>query len=405
MASIQDLLSPVDEDPIKPRSHYERPANATVITSEVTQFTIELIVDTICPFCYIGTKNLNTAINIHKSRYPDVVFEVAVSPFILAPEAARSAYDKAFYYSGYRGLPQTRYQHWTSLGHQAGINFSWRGRAGNTRDSHKLLRYCLESTPSTTRSTAFTRKQPDPVPMTALASRADPHPQLQAQAWHNQTAAPGVSQQYPASPLHGPVVQPVLRPQSRGPGLQFRLLETIFKGFHELDQDLSDHGFLRETAVAVTGFSAGEIQAVLDSEEWSRCVDTLNHEVQNRLQVRARKLDLVAAVPTVIVNGRWLYGGWQTVDYLVNQFEELRAGRTPTSQPGSAPMASSSSNTSSMGAGRSSPANTGPHQARPCAGGTGVGDNDRGYGASNVDHHHYHHHHQHNASGGDYQPG
>lgn len=53
-------------------------------------FTIEFILDTICPHCYIGLKNLNVAIDIYKQRYPDATFEVTCSPIVLNPDAGRS---------------------------------------------------------------------------------------------------------------------------------------------------------------------------------------------------------------------------------------------------------------------------------------------------------------------------
>ncbi|KAI0477464.1 thioredoxin-like protein [Xylariaceae sp. FL0804] len=356
MVSISDLLLPADEDPVSPAKPAPEPAH----------FTIELIVDTICPFCFIGTTSLNAAIRNYKTRHPDATFEVTVSPFILAPNAARSAYDKTHYYTRYRGLPESRFAHWAQLGRDYGINFSWRGTTGNTRDSHKLLRFCLESAPTTTRSTAFARRQPAVMPLTTLASRADPHLQAQSPVSpvSSEPAPPLVRQQSTFSPGMPPAMPalPATSRQPRSPALQLRLLEALFRGYHEFDRDLSDRHFLTETAMAVTGWSPAEIHAVLDSPDWDRAVDALTAEVQSRLQVRSRQLNLIAAVPTIIVNGRWVYGGWQTVDFLVSQFEYLGAGRAPTPQPGANAMLATGSGPMSSGRGSTGPSTPGSQQ-------------------------------------------
>ncbi|KAI0022783.1 hypothetical protein F4780DRAFT_134742 [Xylariomycetidae sp. FL0641] len=400
MARIRDLLLPVDEPPIPPR--IEEPARQPNPAPETTSFTIELALDTICPFCYIGVTNLNTAINIHKQRHPDDLFEVTVTGFILMPQADRT-YDKATYYSQVRGLPESRYEFWNHLGAQAGIRFSWGGRTGNSRDSHKLLRFALERTPTTNRSTVFAnahqqqqyhqqqphqRQQPphyqqhqqqhqqhqpftsmispgsqarrsaaspysitsitSPYPITSPYSTgsssysfpAESHRQVTGSYFPNPTAV---------SPGFAPYAPPPAQvPQARGPGLQMRLLMAIFRGYHEQDRDLSDQAFLREVGTAVTGFPAAEIQQVLDSNEWARAIDTLSQDVGHRLCFPTSSP--FVAVPTMIINGRGVYGGWQTVDYLVNELERLRRGG-PRMTVGTAAMPGSGSTAGGVGHG------------------------------------------------------
>lgn len=90
MASIKDLLSPMDEA--------EEPAGISLGTTvrEKTavppdlHFNIEFVLDTVCPHCYIGLRNLNDAIAMFKKRYPQAMFEVTCSPVVLNPLAGRS---------------------------------------------------------------------------------------------------------------------------------------------------------------------------------------------------------------------------------------------------------------------------------------------------------------------------
>ena len=97
MVSIQDLLLPTEEEPpVSPRGSAPGPAGAAAgpaapaAAPGSTHFRIEFILDTICPHCYIGLKNLTAAIQIHQGRHPEDTFEVTFSPIILNRAASRS---------------------------------------------------------------------------------------------------------------------------------------------------------------------------------------------------------------------------------------------------------------------------------------------------------------------------
>ncbi|KAK5626127.1 hypothetical protein RRF57_001842 [Xylaria bambusicola] len=296
---VQDLLIPDDKSSQNSTAKEKRHAKPDSTPSETKYFVIEFIHDTICPFCYIGMKNLLIAIEIYKSKHPDAVFEVTCTPFILAPTAKNSFYDKDHYYSTERGLPRSRFEVWDRLGRDVGITFTWKGRTGNSRNSHKLLRFALQKTPTRQSSTELTVYKPV----------AD---------------AP----LYPPYSLRAPAL-PVPLPQPRGPDLQMRLLDAITTRYHEHDSDLSDPHSLIEITRAVTGFSEDEIRAVLDSPEWDRTIDMLSSEVQNRISVRSQLAGPIVAVPTMVFNNRWVYGGFQKADDIVGQFELLRQGINP----------------------------------------------------------------------------
>ncbi|KAK7750769.1 hypothetical protein SLS62_007321 [Diatrype stigma] len=401
MISIQDLLLP-DEDPLAHHQRYHEGMEAKrypegidlASTARITtHFQIEFILDTICPHCYIGLKNLTIAMQIHQERHPEDTFEVTFSPVMLSRGTSRSAYDKETFYHSFGWSPSQLGQ-WTDLGAAAGVAFSWRGRTGNSRDSHKLLRFALEDTPSTMRSTAFTQQQQKQQP--------------------------------------GSQPQPLPKPQPRGPDLQLRLAHAVLRGYFEEDRDVSDRGFLAEVGAAVTGYPAAAIlrACLLDDDDededgggdgigdegnnrkhrgwyqddrrrcgrnerngvrkakakakmrrknndgdggdgdkdtvqglalreggdnadaddnddsgnndiggpWGRAVDALEADV------RARGID---AVPTIIVQDRYLAGGWQEARLLVELFESIRDGgggreTTTTTTAASASPASAS---------------------------------------------------------------
>ncbi|KAI1644188.1 thioredoxin-like protein [Daldinia loculata] len=291
MASIRDLLLPVDDKEITGavvKKEEEATEKTDIIPSETTRFLVEFILDVICPYCYIGFKNLKAAIETYRARHPEAIFEIVCTPFLLHPLAARSAYDKSDYLIARTRGPA----YWVGPGEAAGINFTWAGRTGSTRDAHKLLRFALESTPTTARAARNRRGAPAP-----------PSPHTSARA---PTSPSAVNGNTPA----------------RGPALQLRLLEALFRAHHESDGDISDPSFLAETASAATGFATAQIRAVLEdaSEAWGRAVSALVAEVSSPRGLAVR------AVPTLVVNDHYVIGGVQSAGFLVDEFERIWRG-------------------------------------------------------------------------------
>lgn len=84
---VQDLLISEEEPSQCPTVEGKRVTRSNPAPPETNYFVIEFIHDTICPFCYIGMKNLLMAIDQYKSNHSDAVFEVTCTPYILAPTA------------------------------------------------------------------------------------------------------------------------------------------------------------------------------------------------------------------------------------------------------------------------------------------------------------------------------
>ncbi|KAI5865946.1 hypothetical protein GGS23DRAFT_617058 [Durotheca rogersii] len=300
MTSIRDLLSPTSQaspERVEPRGRdggaTEEAGEAgetTATAARTTYFVVEFILDLVCPYCYLGLKSLDAAIETYRARHPAAVFEVTCSPFLLDPQAARSAYDKATYLA--RGRVHTAAQ-LAALGRGAGIAFAWAGRTGSTRDAHKVLRLALEGgsggsgAPSTARSTAFAGR--------GRGGGAE---------------APG-----------------------RGPALQLRLLRALLRAHHELGADISAREWLvGAAAAAAPGIPPAEVRRVVYGEhaaagqredqppdEWDRALDGLCADVRARRcsTAGADAEPAIRAVPTLVVNERYVIGGWQTADRLV----------------------------------------------------------------------------------------
>lgn len=256
MASIRDLISSSEQDN-SAESVPEatgNPSEKSGTISETTHFVIEFILDIVCPYCYITLKNLDAAITLYKAGHPEAVIDVVCTPFFLDPLAVRSAYNKSTYIQGRDLQPQDhKNERFFSLAKAAGIDFSWKGITGNTRDAHKLLRFALEPTPTALRSTAFvttnTHTPPPPPPETATTATST-------------TAT------------------------THGPALQLQLLATLFAAHHTGDADISDPSFLSVLGASVlkdlfpssssSPAPADLLRAeVLESGAWGAAVDAL----------------------------------------------------------------------------------------------------------------------------------
>ncbi|KAL6721326.1 hypothetical protein ACLMJK_000429 [Lecanora helva] len=110
----------------------------------MTAFDITIVSDTVCPWkCYVGKKKLERGISLYKSAHPDSndTFSTTWKPFYLNPEAPKVSVDKQEFYKSKFGeaKAETMFSRMTMIGKDVGINFSFGGRTGNTRDSHRLI--------------------------------------------------------------------------------------------------------------------------------------------------------------------------------------------------------------------------------------------------------------------------
>ncbi|KAK4497933.1 hypothetical protein PRZ48_010589 [Zasmidium cellare] len=106
----------------------------------MTNYQIDVVSDTVCPWCYVGKNRLDLAISQHKATNPNDTFTTSWHPFYLNPDAPKSV-DKQAYYEKKFGSERTKVMqgHLARLGKQVGIDFAFGGKTGNTRDSHRLI--------------------------------------------------------------------------------------------------------------------------------------------------------------------------------------------------------------------------------------------------------------------------
>ncbi len=103
---------------------------------------IDVVSDTVCPWCYIGKRRLEQALAMR----PDVEFDVRWRPYQLDPAVPPEGYDRKAYLAakfGDAGRLSAMSQAIREHGAGVGLDFAFDriARTPNTLDSHRLVRW------------------------------------------------------------------------------------------------------------------------------------------------------------------------------------------------------------------------------------------------------------------------
>ena len=107
-------------------------------------FTIDVISDVVCPWCYIGRRRLGTALARFGAEAPGVRPLVSWHPFQLNPDLPREGIDRQLYlakkFGGSRSAAEI-YARVLAAGKSVGIDFAFEKitRQPNTLDAHRLI--------------------------------------------------------------------------------------------------------------------------------------------------------------------------------------------------------------------------------------------------------------------------
>lgn len=107
-------------------------------------FTIDVVSDVVCPWCYIGKRRLAAALNRIAQRRGDIDFQVSWHPFQLNPELPAAGVDRKRYLEDKFGGPERAaeiYARVREAGASVGIPFALERilRQPNTLDAHRLI--------------------------------------------------------------------------------------------------------------------------------------------------------------------------------------------------------------------------------------------------------------------------
>ncbi|KAK1562272.1 hypothetical protein Q3G72_009227 [Acer saccharum] len=98
---------------------------------------IDVSSDTVCPWCFVGKRNLDKAVAASKDHYD---FEIRWHPFFLNPSAPKEGVDKRkFYEDKFGSRAQGIAARMTEVFRGLGLEYNLSGLTGNTLDSHRLI--------------------------------------------------------------------------------------------------------------------------------------------------------------------------------------------------------------------------------------------------------------------------
>ncbi|KAI9313727.1 thioredoxin-like protein [Dichotomocladium elegans] len=102
---------------------------------------IDIISDTVCPWCFIGKRRLEKAMDQFKSTHPNVIFDVVWHPFELNSHLGGSPKPKEEHYIAKFGKERMDaiFAHLKRVGALEGIAFDFGGVIANTLASHRLM--------------------------------------------------------------------------------------------------------------------------------------------------------------------------------------------------------------------------------------------------------------------------
>jgi predicted DsbA family dithiol-disulfide isomerase len=107
---------------------------------------INVVSDVVCPWCYIGKRRLEGAMNKLSDKFD---FEVEYFPFELNPQMPQSGLNQKEYLTNKFG-GEERYKqltaHVTNVASQEGLKFDYEGQqvSPNTRNAHRLIQLSKE---------------------------------------------------------------------------------------------------------------------------------------------------------------------------------------------------------------------------------------------------------------------
>ncbi|PGH17301.1 hypothetical protein AJ79_01185 [Helicocarpus griseus UAMH5409] len=232
----------------------------------MVNFKIDIVSDTVCPWCYIGKKRLEKAISLYRTSHPSTTdtFTTTWLPFYLNPDPTCLSIDKESYMTSRFGAERAQMirARLTQAGEAEGIHFKFGGKTGYTRDSHRLIQLAK---------------------MKAKAEQAG--------------AGAGAEVGTGTIDLQTPVV------------------EELFTAYFENEEDITAREVLVRAGVRA-GLEEAEVKKWLESGEGGEVVD---REVE---EARGRRF--VTGVPHFTIQGKYVIEGAEGPGEFLEVFERIK---------------------------------------------------------------------------------
>jgi predicted DsbA family dithiol-disulfide isomerase len=215
------------------------------VSGQAGPVQVEVWSDVACPWCYVGSRRLEAAI-----EQTGLAVDVVYRAFELDPNVPPDGPPLAEYLErkfGDRSRVQAAHARLTSAGVELGIDFRWsQMKRANTFDAHRLIVWAL---------------------------------------------------------------------RGGGPAAQGRMKRALLQAYFTDGRDVADRSVLAEVA-ATAGFDHAEVVEVLASDAEAGTV---------RAEEAAAHQNGIAAVPTFVIEGRWMLQGAMETDKWVRALPRLQA--------------------------------------------------------------------------------
>ncbi|KAL0483431.1 hypothetical protein AKO1_014766 [Acrasis kona] len=113
----------------------------------MTKITIDIVSDTICPWCFVGKRRLESAIEEYKSLNPEASFEVKWHPYYLDPTSKIQVKMDRYVQKFGQERMEKMLPYMKNVAKQEGINMEYNGPIGPTQLSHRLINYAGSKSP------------------------------------------------------------------------------------------------------------------------------------------------------------------------------------------------------------------------------------------------------------------
>ncbi|KAI9504414.1 DSBA-like thioredoxin domain-containing protein [Coemansia spiralis] len=102
---------------------------------------ISVVLDTICPWCYVGKRRIERAFKLAAEKWPEFDASVEYVPYQLDSSMGKGLDKAEVYHKKYGDRADEIHKRLTDVGKEEGISFKFGGKMSNTLDSHRIVDY------------------------------------------------------------------------------------------------------------------------------------------------------------------------------------------------------------------------------------------------------------------------
>ncbi|KAJ2549238.1 hypothetical protein EV175_004522 [Coemansia sp. RSA 1933] len=104
---------------------------------------ISIVLDTVCPWCYVGKRRLEKAIDLAKEKWPEFGVTIEYLPYQLDSQMGNGLDKAEIYKKKFGDRAEAITKRMEEAGRADGIEFKFAGKMSNTLDSHRLIDYAM----------------------------------------------------------------------------------------------------------------------------------------------------------------------------------------------------------------------------------------------------------------------